>query len=291
MGKKKEIKEEITEKHCNCKNGGKCTCGDNCTCGDECKCDGKCGCKKHIELKFVFLLILLVGVFIGGLIIGGAVLVDDKNVDSVKKENVFEYQATSNTMDILGVVSNNDNKAGTYVIDYQITGKDEEKKKISIEFEWEESITVAGVPVSGVKDDKINLVFGDKVVERVGGENTNVSINDYFGYVFVLDYSSFMPLGEISIYDLSGTLVKKFDNVVDSYYICGETLQLDDYVNLNVDYRSSYYRGTTVYMVDNFVEENYNWNWFSTPVSIYKLDFETLEVEKISEFNACFSQQ
>lgn len=271
--KKKEKIEEVEKNH------------------EECLCGRKCGCKKNNGLKFVLLLIVLIGVFIGGLIIGGAVLVDDKNNDIAKKENIFEYQATSNTMNILGVVKNNDNKEGTYVIDYDITRKDEKKKKVSIEFEWENGSTATGVSVSGVKDNKINLVFEEKTVEFDGYEDTVVVINDYFGYVFVINYSSFLPLGNISVYDLSGSLVRTFDNVVNSYYVCGVSYEQDNYVNLNVDYSESFYGGSTIYLVEGFEINGLNPNWFSSPVSILKLDFETLETEKVSEFNACFSQQ
>lgn len=60
-----------------------------------CACGGNCKCKKSTGVKFILLLILLVGVFVGGLITGGAVLVDDKTdnkpcsdeVDKVEKDN------------------------------------------------------------------------------------------------------------------------------------------------------------------------------------------------------------
>lgn len=266
----------------------------NCFCGEECKCKKIKKPTWMIISLLVIVLVFCVGLGVGTFILEGGP--SDKCVEKLdekdnKAEDVFKYQATSNTTNISGVVSNNGNKVGSYVIDYHIVGEDEKKKSFSIDFEWENRTTAIGVSYFGIKDDKINLIFEEKTVKVDGYENTVIVVNDYYGYVFVIDYSSFMPLGKVSIYDLSGKLVKTFDNVVNSYYVCGEPYKQENYVTLNVDYSESSYRGTTIYLVENFIEEDYEWNWFDAPVSVYKFNFETLETEKVSEFTACFSQQ
>lgn len=266
----------------------------NCSCGEECKCKRIKKSTWMIISLLVIVLVFCVGLGVGTFILEGGS--SDKCVEKLdekdnKNENVFKYQATSNTTNISGVFSNNDNKVGSYVIDDHIVGEDGKKKSFSINFEWEKRTTVIGVSHFGIKDDKINLVFEEKTVKVDGFENTVIVVNDYYGYVFVIDYSSFMPLGKVSIYDSSGTLVKTFDNVVNSYYVCGEPYKQENYVTLNVDYSESFYDGSTIYLAENFDIKNFDPNWFSIPVSVLKLNFETLETEKVSEINACFSQQ
>jgi hypothetical protein len=101
MGKKKEIKEEINEKHCNCKDGDKCTCGDNCHCGDDCKCGVNCQCRKNKNYYLKFFVVSFIGLvlFLGGLIVGAVLLYKNDDVISEKcgeEQHVVQNDANIN---------------------------------------------------------------------------------------------------------------------------------------------------------------------------------------------------
>ena len=227
--------------------------------------------------------------FLGGLITGAVLLynsdIEKEKVETEEKnDKVYRFKATSNVLNFFDLTRNNNYKEGTYIVDYHSDFEDT-KYEFSIEFNGK----------YGVNEYSIVMRFEDKVVEYKCdyscGYETNLYVNSDFEYVIIAQMNSFLPIGMIDIYDFSGNLVKSFDNVVNAYYDCDDGLFHEKYIRVDVDYSESSYRGTTIYLVENFIEEDYEWNWFDAPVSVYKFNFETLETEKVSEFTACFSQQ
>lgn len=285
--KKKKVKEETK---CNCKSGADCHCGEHGTCGDSCRCDSK----KNNYLKVIGVGFVGMFLFLGGLIVGAVLLYKNDDVISEKcgeiKEkdnNIYRYQATSNVLNFRDITRNNNYKEGTYIVDYH---HDFEGTKYAFSIEFKGKY--------GVDGDLITMRLEDKVVDYKCdyscGDEIKLYINSDFGYIIVAHMTEFLPMGKIDIYDFSGNLVKSFDNVINTYYDCDDGLHQGKYIRTDVDYSASTFRFTTIYLAENYVAEDYDWprnHWFDSLVSVYKLNLETLETNKISDFNACFSIQ
>lgn len=245
---------------------------------------------KKSGLKVFLALVVALTLFFGGLFTG--TLLQNREEEKIETKEpvepgVYKYQINDSIETLQDIVNQNDKKEGEYIVEYKYTTKENEEKTYSIKFNWSNKL---------LEKPKLNILLNEKTIEHqctdICYDEITFQIKPDYKYIIVYEKSDYMPLGVITVYNFDGEKVKEFNNVFDGYYLCEGGLI--DNRRKNIDINTNFYPYTkydNFFMVEDINLENVDANWFKTKGSILVIDWDTLETEKISDINACFSHQ
>lgn len=247
---------------------------------------------KKSGLKIFLAIIIAVIIFFGG-IFAGTLLPNQKENTKIENEEPttikdgFNFKVTDPVQTLQDVVNQNENKVGEYNVEYKYTTSQNVEKTYNVKFDWDNKY---------LERPKLSILINGKTFEHqckdICYDSITFEIKSDREYIIAYEKSIYMPTGVITVYNFNGEKIKEFKNIFEGYYICdgGNIDANKKIVDIKTDFHP-YSKYDNFFMVENINMESVDPNWFETKGSIIAINWETLETEKISEINACFSQQ
>ena len=237
---------------------------------------------KKSGLKIFLAIIIAVIIFFGGIFAGTLLPNQKENTKIENKEPApikdgFNFKVTDPVQTLQDVLNQNENKVGEQNVE----------KTYNVKFNWDNDY---------LERPKLSILINGKTIEHqckdICYDEITFEIKADHEYIIAYEKSIYMPLGVITVYNFNGEKIKEFKNIFEGYYICdgGNTDVDKKIVDIKTDFHP-YSKHDNFFMVENINMESIDVNWFETKGSIIAINWETLETEKISEINACFSQQ